>query len=188
MPPLEIPSGLRDGDVLLRALADSDVDAYVSAFRDDAELGALLGIEQDPDEERLRGRIARMPDALADGRFAELAIADVSDGRLLGSLTLHAVDWANGRGELGFFVVPAERRRGVCRAAISLALDWAFGSLGFERVEMTTTPGNAAVAALAESLGFVREGVLRSRNLERGRRVDVVWFGLLRDEWSASRT
>jgi hypothetical protein len=37
--------------------------------------------------------------------------------------------------------------------------------------------------ALAAALGFAREGVMRSRNFERGRRVDVVMLGVLRDEW-----
>ena len=27
------------------------------------------------------------------------------------------------------------------------------------------------------------EGVLPKRNVERGQRVDVVWFGVLREEW-----
>jgi RimJ/RimL family protein N-acetyltransferase len=51
---------------------------------------------------------------------------------------------------------------------------------------MTTTPENPAVPALAQRLGFTQEGVLRSRNVERGQRVDLVWFGLLREEWQAS--
>ena len=41
--------------------------------------------------------------------------------------------------------------------------------------------------ALAARLGFTHEGVLRARNVERGRRVDVVWFGLLREEWAGER-
>ena len=49
---------------------------------------------------------------------------------------------------------------------------------------MTTTPDNQAVFALARRLGFVQEGVLRRRNVERGVRVDVVWFGVLREEWA----
>jgi RimJ/RimL family protein N-acetyltransferase len=48
---------------------------------------------------------------------------------------------------------------------------------------MTTTPDNAGVFALAERLGFMHEGVLRKRNVERGERVDVAWFGVLREEW-----
>jgi RimJ/RimL family protein N-acetyltransferase len=48
---------------------------------------------------------------------------------------------------------------------------------------MTTLPDNAGALALASALGFEREGVMRSRNFERGRRVDVVMLGVLRDEW-----
>lgn len=144
--------GLPDGDVL-RPLRDDDVAPYVQAFRDDPSTGVQLGIEDDPDEERLHSRIACLPERMADGRFAELAIGDP----FAGSLTLHSVDWRNRRAEVGFFVVPEARGRGVATGAVE--------------------------TALAVRLGFTREGVLRARNLERGRRVDVVWFGLLRDEW-----
>ncbi len=48
---------------------------------------------------------------------------------------------------------------------------------------MTTTPENEAVPALARRLGFEQEGILRARNVERGQRVDVLWFGLLREAW-----
>jgi RimJ/RimL family protein N-acetyltransferase len=34
-------------------------------------------------------------------------------------------------------------------------------------------------------MGFAQEGALRERNVERGRHVDVVWFGVLREEWEA---
>jgi hypothetical protein len=53
---------------------------------------------------------------------------------------------------------------------------------------MTTTPDNAAVPAFSVSLGSPREGVLRGRNLERGQRVDVVMFGLLRHEWREAQS
>jgi RimJ/RimL family protein N-acetyltransferase len=116
-----------------------------------------------------------------EGRYGELAITDA--GGFAGSLTLHSLDWKNRRGELGFWIVPSARRRGLARAAVRLALRWTFRDLDLERVELTTTPENDAVARLAGRLGFTREGLLRGRNLERGRRVDVVVFGLLRDEW-----
>ena len=51
---------------------------------------------------------------------------------------------------------------------------------------MTTTLDNVAVHAVARRLGFQREGMLRKRNVERGHRVDVVWLGLLREEWIGS--
>jgi RimJ/RimL family protein N-acetyltransferase len=68
---------------------------------------------------------------------------------------------------------------------VALVVSWALAELDLLRVEMTTTPDNAGVFALARRLGFTQEGVLRKRNVERGRRVDVVWFGVLREEWAA---
>ena len=59
-------------------------------------------------------------------------------------------------------------------------VDWAFEELELERIEITTTPDNAAARALAASLGFSQEGVMIGRNLERGRRVDVMILARLR--------
>jgi RimJ/RimL family protein N-acetyltransferase len=67
---------------------------------------------------------------------------------------------------------------------MSLLVDWLFDHRWLRRLELTTTPDNAGALALAESLGFTREGVLRQRVVERGKEVDIVWFGLLRKEWA----
>ena len=53
------------------------------------------------------------------------------------------------------------RRRGVALAAARLVVRWAFEEVGVERLEILTYPGNAASQALAEKLGFRREGLLR---------------------------
>jgi RimJ/RimL family protein N-acetyltransferase len=63
-------------------------------------------------------------------------------------------------------------------------LDWAFAA-GIERMELTALPGNEAVASIASRFGFVYEGTLRARNLERGRRVDLLMWGLLASEREA---
>jgi RimJ/RimL family protein N-acetyltransferase len=68
---------------------------------------------------------------------------------------------------------------------VSLTVSWVFKNLDLLRVEMTTTLENPAVPALAKRLGFTHEGTLRARNIERERRVDILWFGLLREEWSS---
>ena len=85
------------------------------------------------------------------------------------------------------WTAPFARGRGVATAAASLALTWAFRELGYARVELTTAPDNESLVRLAQRLGFRREGMLRAHNVERGQRVDVVCFGLLREEWQAAR-
>jgi RimJ/RimL family protein N-acetyltransferase len=160
----------------------ADAGPYAEAFRVDRELGRLLGMDRDPDEESVRARIDRGEGRLADGAAAELAIADARTDGFLGSVIWHSYSEQHRRCELGFWLVPAARGRGAATRAVALAIRWSFGSLDLLRVEMTTTPDNAGVPGLARRLGFTNEGVMRKRNIERGERVDIVTFGLLRED------
>ena len=47
---------------------------------------------------------------------------------------------------------------------------------------MTALPENENVPHIAEKFGFTYEGCLRKRNYERGRRVDLLIWGLLKDD------
>jgi RimJ/RimL family protein N-acetyltransferase len=165
-----------------------DAPACAAAFRDDPDLGRLIGVERDPDEAGIRERIARQDEHATAGRSLQLAVADPLSDEFWGAMILHSFDWHSRRAEIGFWLVPAVRARGVGSAAVALAVSWAFSELDLLRLEMTTTPENPAVPALARRLGFTEEGVLRGRNIERGRRVDIIWFGLLREEWLAGGT
>ncbi len=176
---------LTDGRVTLRWMSVDDAPACAAAFRDDPDLGRLIGVEHDPDETGIRERIARQEEHAVEGRSLQLAIADPAGDAYWGSMILHSFDWHSRRAEIGFWLVPAARGRGLGAAAVSLAVGWAFTELDLLRMEMTTTPENPAVPALAHRLGFTQEGVLRARNIERGQRVDIIWFGLLREEWLA---
>ena len=64
-------------------------------------------------------------------------------------------------------------------AALAEVLDRAFAA-GLERMELTALPENTVVPRIAEKFGYVYEGTLRQRNYERGRRVDILMWGLLR--------
>jgi ribosomal-protein-alanine N-acetyltransferase len=171
---VELPDRLDGDGVVLRRLRADDAPAYAAAFRDDPDLGRLLGVDEAPDEPAVRGRV---------GRAGELAIADPESDAFLGWLNVHSFNERNRRCELGFWLVPSARGRGVGTAAVSLIVSWAFKELDVLRVEISTTPDNTAVDALAAKLGFTREGVLRKRNIELGQRVDVVYYGVLREEW-----
>ena len=177
------PPTLTDGVVALRPLEERDAVPFAQAFRDDPHLAAAIGVEEEPGEEQLRERF--VADALRPpGGAIQLAVADAAIDAFLGTIIPHSYNERHGRIEVGFWLVRDARGRGVGSRAVTLAVSWAFQALGVARVEMTTLPDNAGALALAAALGFTREGVMRSRNFERGRRVDVVMLGVLRDEWS----
>src|SRR4051794_15083710 len=176
---MRLPTTASDGVVRLRPLRREDAAAYVGAFADDPELARSRGLERDPDEASFLADL----DVSEDDDFMELAIADAQGDALLGSVILHSLDWRHGHGELGYWLVAAERGRGLATRALGLAVRWMFEDLGLERAEIVTTPDNAASLAVARRLGFVEEGLLRKRDVERGERIDVVLLGLLREEW-----
>ena len=178
---MKLPEAPSDGVVRLRPLRPDDAAAYVGAFADDPDLARNRGLERVPDE------VAFLSWTEVGEDFAELAIAD-TDEALLGSVILHSVDWRNRRGELGYWLVAGARGRGLATRSLGLALRWMFEDLGLERAEIATTPYNAGSLGVARRLGFAEEGLLRGRDIEEGRRVDVVVYGLLRADWRRSRS
>jgi [ribosomal protein S5]-alanine N-acetyltransferase len=181
VPSLPQPDGLERAGVHLRRLRARDAAPFAAAFRDDPRLGARIGIEQDPTEGSARRFVASLPRLRARGEYLCLAVSDGPKGAFLGLVMLHSFAWPHRRAELGYWLVPRARGRGLGRAAVGLLADWAFAELGLDRLEITTTPDNVAALALARSLGFEQEGVMRARNYERGRRLDVAMLARLRN-------
>lgn len=180
MPSLPVPEDLARDGIALRRLRARDAGPFAAAFRDDPALGVRIGADEDPTEHGVRRFIARQPGLRARGEFLGLAVTDETRRPFMGHVMLHTLAWRHRRAEIGYWLVPGARGRGVGAAAVSLLVEWAFETLALERIEITTTPDNGPARKLAASLGFAEEGVLRGRNFERGRRVDVVILGRLR--------
>jgi ribosomal-protein-alanine N-acetyltransferase len=177
---IEWTADLTDGGVAIRRLTKADAPAFAQAFVDDPTLGVMLGMETDWTVEDVEQK--ELPER--PGALPALCIADAQrDKQFLGGIGLYRGDVRHRRAEVGFWLTKAVRGRGLAGRAVTLLTTFAFESLGFERMELTTTPDNAATRALAKKLGFREEGTMRARNIERGRRVDVMMFAVLKDEW-----
>ena len=176
---LTAPVRLADEVVTLRPPRPDDAPAFAAAFVDDPQLGLLVGFEEDPDEAWFRDSLDGEP-----GPGFKLAVTAGGSDTLVGIVVVHHVEAEQGRAEIGFWLAREARGTGLGRRAVALLVDCLFDHRWLRRLELTTTPDNTGALALAESLGFTREGVLRQRVVERGHAVDIVWFGLLREEWA----
>lgn len=87
------------------------------------------------------------------------------------------------RGEIGYWLVPEARGEGYATEAVSLLLDHAFETSGRHRVYARVVDFNEPSKALVERLGFTEEGRLREHVFLEGGYRDVVYYGLLREEW-----
>jgi RimJ/RimL family protein N-acetyltransferase len=177
MPRLSVPpEGIRGGDVVLRFPVLEDVDALLPAFADPElrEAGNLPAFGR----HELAASLADLPRLAEAGRLMALAAVDASSGEVIGAGILHHLDTERRIVELGYFVLPAARRRGFATTIARTLSEHAF-SLGAERVAAYVNVDNAASERVLERAGFTREGVVRSMPKPDGRRVDKTLFSLL---------
>ncbi|MFF2052838.1 GNAT family N-acetyltransferase [Leifsonia sp. NPDC058194] len=118
-------------------------------------------------------------DGWASGRIRTWGIRVGDD--LVGMVGLHAIE--DGGAEIGYWLAPEARGRGLMSEAVSLALDHAFAQgpagLGLQRVVWHAFAGNIASASVARRAGFRFEGVSRLGAVHRGVRRDDWQAGLL---------
>jgi RimJ/RimL family protein N-acetyltransferase len=163
----------------LRFAAERDIPEVLIAHQDDAELYARMGTRRPPSGAELGRRIEAGPAERAAGTSVWLTIARVGSDECCGELDVHAVDWAHERAELGIWVAPGQRGRGLATDALRLAGRWLLADCGLERLQLLTEPGNAAMRGAARAAGFAEEGLLRAYLREPGHRVDVTVLSLI---------
>jgi RimJ/RimL family protein N-acetyltransferase len=110
----------------------------------------------------------------------EFVVAGPADGAPLGRVGL-GLDGI-GAAQIGCWMDPAARSRGVATRAVRALCRWGFAELGLGLIEWRAEVGNTASRRVAEKAGFTIEAVLRRRLVHRGSRVDA-WVGsMLPDE------
>lgn len=103
-----------------------------------------------------------MAEAEAEPRV-RYALAIDRDGVTVGFVSL-VVESDEGRGEIGYTVLPAHRRDGIATEAVTLLCRFAFDTLALRRVFALTAVDNVGSVAVLESTGFRREGRLRGHH------------------------
>lgn len=119
------------------------------------------------EERRYLRAIARHPHAAvfvaaADGRV----VARLSLARDPHPASAHVAD-------LGLMVAASHRRRGIGRALLDTAVEWA-RSASVRKLELHVFPHNEPALALYESFGFRREGVRKGHYRRGGLDLDAV--------------
>jgi len=138
-----------------------------------------------PPPERLRERVE------SSGRFVQslLELAIEANGTLAGSIQARSQPacFPPGVFMVGISLLPEWRGRGLGGDAVALLVDHLFRQEGAHRVEMPTDTENVPMRTVAERLGFVMEGVLRSFMPMGGQRRDHCMYAMTRDDWETKR-
>jgi len=171
--------GLRLDDLVVRLPRPGDEDAVAAAFADEElrEAGNLPVLSRD----ELAEALPHIGALVESGRLAPLVVADASTGEILGGGTLHHLDAERSVLEIGYWLYPHARGRGIATRLARALAEHAF-SIGVQRVAAYVNVGNLGSERVLERAGFTREGVVRSLPKPDGRRVDKTLFSLLPGE------
>jgi ribosomal-protein-serine acetyltransferase len=105
------------------------------------------------------------------------------DKKPTGRIGIHYINQQNKLGAIGYWIGTDFSGKGIITKACQALINHCFQNLGLNRIEIKCATGNEKSAAVAERLGFVKEGVLRQAELVNGKFHDLNLYALLKEDW-----
>ncbi|MEV0192110.1 GNAT family N-acetyltransferase [Kitasatospora purpeofusca] len=154
--------------LLLRPLAEDDAPGLAAMMAD--ELVLAWTDHPHPFTEAHALDLARTlaPAHRATGRGIVLAVTEHLTQRLVGLVELRHTDWRLRSTEISFVTAAWARGEGYAPEAVLGVAQWLFEDRDFLRLELRTAAGNTAAQQVAQKIGGISEGVLRSAWIVRG--------------------
>jgi RimJ/RimL family protein N-acetyltransferase len=117
----------------------------------------------------------------------QFAIRTLADDRLIGFVALDGISWTHGDSFVGIGIGDrAYWGRGYGTDAMCVLLRYAFTELNLYRLSLTVFSYNTRAIRSYEKAGFVVEGRQRQALRRDGRHHDLIFMGVLREEWQRS--
>jgi ribosomal-protein-alanine N-acetyltransferase len=85
--------------------------------------------------------------------------------------------------EIGYAVLPSERKKGYCSEAVMIMVDYLFLSKDIARVQAHTDVRNEGSQKTLEKAGFKKEGIVRKAAFFWGEWRDGSLYSILKEEW-----
>lgn len=181
---LDVPR-LVGEEIVLRLHREEDAGRVEEACNDPETRHWLGGLPEPYTRETAERFVRDRSAGMAAGTDLHWVIADPADDRLLGVVSLMHLDGA--QGEVGYWLHPDARGRGVMTRAVGLAVRHAFvamedGGLGLQRLRVLIAAGNVASRHVVEAVGFRPTGIERRAVAIEDGRDDLLGFDLLAED------
>ncbi len=168
--------------LLLRAIELSDVDDLFEILSDPvvAENDYFYPVDS---KEKAISFIERYHRELENNEEITWGIILKENQKLIGTFCLGSFDKDAKRAEIGYAISQEQWGKGYATEATKQILSYGFKNLKLNRIEATITPGNDSSVKVLEKSGFEREGLVRQRDLLKGKLVDGIIMGMLASEF-----
>lgn len=168
--------------IYLRLIQDEDMKDLSPFFQDPDNVKYYIPTTwRTYSERQVQGLLADWHD---QSQYFVYSICDIETDAVIGLANLDGINYVNGNTEIGIAITDASRRGGgYAREALSLLIDYCFDELRLHRVFCRVMADNAPSLRLFDRLGFTEEGRQREQVRREGSFVDMLFFGLLANEW-----
>ena len=173
---------LQGQKVILRAIAHQDLERLCQ-FNNDLEV-ELAGGGDPPTPQSLARLQAEYEAKVSQGGREGTDFAIEADDKFIGQCALFQFDPVARTCELGITIGDKDYwGRGYGREAVGLLLDYGFRYHNLHRIFLSVNGNNERAIRAYRACGFEEEGRLRSHVWNDNGYVDLVYMGLLREEW-----
>jgi len=167
-----------EGKLLNLRIAEKEDLQLLASWTNDLE---FFG-EYDPVVQRSKAEVEkRLDTSQQDDRDF---IIEKKDGTKIGLITHFRL---GKQLEIGFALMPTERKKGYCTEAVNIMVDYLFLAKNDARIQAATHINNTPCQRVLEKAGFQKEGTLRKSYFIRGEWKDLFMYSILREEWKRPR-
>ncbi len=171
--------------VRLSAVDPAEMSKAFSHWNRDSEFTRLLNMSVQP------MRSAKAVEKWMDEAMGEVSpteflftIRTLDENKLIGGLSLDVIDWPGRDSFIGIFIGAREYwGKGCGTDAMRILLRYAFSELNLWRVSLGVFDYNPRAIRSYEKVGFCHEGRTRQYLNHEGQRWDILYMGILREEW-----
>ncbi|MFM8921721.1 MAG: GNAT family N-acetyltransferase [Candidatus Nanopelagicaceae bacterium] len=169
IPTLEVGQ-IIPSQIILRPVKPTDADAIYSGAQDpevpkfttlpaNYTIDNAINFAKNRAPERHANRLELI--FAIDARFDERDGATNQLVQLAGIISLHSIDFANHRAEIGYWLVKEARNKGIGTAAVELLTEYGLMTMGFRRIDALVDNRNEASKRLLIKAGYEFEGLLK---------------------------
>ncbi|SDP27509.1 GNAT family N-acetyltransferase [Halobacillus aidingensis] len=119
-------------------------------------------------------------------RYAEnngLTVCILYKGNIAGVIDFHEIDEKNRVTSIGYWMGSDYKGKGLLTRSCRVLFDYAFETLGMNRIEIRAASENKKSRGVPERLGFMQEGVIRQAARLYDEYTDHVVYGMLKEDW-----
>ena len=180
-PPVPHDSTLDGQTMLLHPLAPTDTEAmYIAAIESAEALRTTMPWwHEGLSLEEMQNWTTLCQTLWDQSSHFEFSILSKSSGDYLGSCALGPIHWPGMQANVSYWVRSSHIGQGIASQAVRLVVQWAFHTLGLQRVEILVVVSNMPSQRVALKAGATQEAILRNGLRWADQPYDAVLFSFI---------